>query len=138
MLFRQRRLEVPLPGQSTRLAAIPLASVAGGTGKRAHAHVAFNPWYEKQFGIIDEGGRWRVYDLEGAQARDWRVRSEVKVAETGRGFVGGGGGGGGAEGGTGWGRMLWGGDVNSVIACDRKRAGLFDIRVSGLSVSAAG
>ncbi|RPB12823.1 hypothetical protein P167DRAFT_564954, partial [Morchella conica CCBAS932] len=122
MLFRQRRLEAPLPGRATRLAAVPLASVAGGTGKRAHAHVAFNPWYEKQFGIIDEGGRWRVYDLEGAQARDWRVRSDVKVAETGRGFVGG------AEGGTGWGRLLWGGDVNTVLACDRRRAGLFDIR----------
>jgi RNA polymerase I-specific transcription initiation factor RRN6 len=99
--------------------------VASGTGKRAHAHVAFNPWYEKQFGIIDEGGRWRVYDLEGAQARDWRIRSNVKVVEMGKGYVG-------AEGGTGWGRLLWGADVNSVIACDRKRAGLFDIRVSYL------
>ncbi|KAI5838985.1 RNA polymerase I-specific transcription-initiation factor-domain-containing protein [Morchella snyderi] len=121
MLFRQRRLAAPLPGQATRLAAIPLASVAGGAGKRAHAHVTFNPWYEKQFGIIDEGGRWRVYDLEGAQARDWRIRSNIKALETAKGYVG-------AEGGTGWGRLLWGADVNSVIACDRKRAGLFDIR----------
>jgi len=30
----------------------------------------------------------------------------------------------------GWGRFCWGGDLNTVLVSRRKRAGVFDIRVS--------
>lgn len=30
----------------------------------------------------------------------------------------------------GWGRFCWGGDLNTVLVTRRKRAGVFDIRVS--------
>lgn len=124
-ILRQNRLNIPLAGRSTRLTANRLVNIdVSGTGKAAHAHVDFNPWYERQFAIIDESGKWGVYDIEGRQHRDLRIRVDLNVEEYANGSIA-------SEDGTGggWGRIVWGGDLNSVLACDRKRAGLFDIRV---------
>lgn len=90
-----------------------------------HAHVEFNPWYERQFAIIDESGKWRIWDIEGRQRRDLRMQTDLAVEEYTYGRISSTD----DETGKGWGRIVWGGDLNTIMACDRKRAGLFDIRV---------
>ena len=37
------------------------------TGGFEHAHVAFNPWYQRQFAIVDIAGNWSIWDISGAQ-----------------------------------------------------------------------
>lgn len=122
-VLRQTRLRSPPVGQSQPFAAKRLVDVeAGGS---VHAHVEFNPWYERQFAIIDESGKWRIWDIEGRQARDSRMRRDLALEGYASGHISTPG----DETGKGWGRIMWGGDLNTIMACDRKRAGLFDIRV---------
>lgn len=135
-MFKQTRLQSPLVGQSNRFAPVYLVEVpASGS---AHAHVEFNPWYERQFAVIDESGKWRIWDIEGRQSRDSRVRKELALVEYTSGYVPP------ADDGDdglatckGWGRIVWGGDLHTVLACDRRRAGLFDIRVCRLRPASA-
>ncbi|GAB1726061.1 hypothetical protein NU195Hw_g1167t1 [Hortaea werneckii] len=35
------------------------------TGARSHADVAFNNWYNRQFGVVDQTGSWSVWELYG-------------------------------------------------------------------------
>ena len=37
------------------------------TGGFEHADVTFNPWYEKEFAIVDEVGNWSIWDVSGTQ-----------------------------------------------------------------------
>lgn len=123
-VFKQTRQRSPLPGQTNRFAPVYLVEVPAR--ESSHAHVEFNPWYERQFAVVDESGTWRIWDIEGRQSRDARTRKELALVEYTSGRVPG------ADddaAGRGWGRIVWGGDLNTVLACDRKHAGLFDIRV---------
>lgn len=88
-------------------------------GVSHHADVAFNPWYENQAGTIDGNGNWRVWDMNNRKP----LNRNIKHTAGGRVTVGD------EERGDGWGRFAWGGDLNTVMACDRTTPALFDIRV---------
>lgn len=122
-VLKHTRLQFPVPGQMSRFTAHPVVEVYAG--QSTHAHVEFNPWYERQFAIIDEKGKWKIWDIEGRQSRDARIRRPIAAVEYTSGHVPS------ADDNTGrgWGRIVWGGDLYTVLACDRRRAGLFDIRV---------
>lgn len=92
-------------------------------GSSDHVDIAFNPFYDRQFGTIDQKGHWNIWDIEGAysayrQSSGITLRSLEKGRITTSETIG-----------EGWGRFIWGGDSNSILACDRQRAALFDIRV---------
>ncbi|KAF8533148.1 RNA polymerase I-specific transcription initiation factor RRN6-like protein [Trichophaea hybrida] len=119
-------------GASSRLSLQPLVTRIpfGSDGTVEHADVAFNPWYFKQFGIIDQRGDWRVLDLEGSYEASRRGFG-LMLSSVANGRV--------TTGdelkGHGWGRITWGGDLNTVMTCDRHTAALFDIRTSAAAPS---
>jgi len=125
-IFKPTRLQTPLPGMTNRfwpkkLLTIRNEDMYGNT----HAHVEFNPWFEKQFAVLDEKGGWKVWDTEGRQRKggnDYIVKEyangRMPTDDGSEDVVGG------------WGRLCWGGDLNTVLVAGRKRAGVFDLRVS--------
>ncbi|KAF8252355.1 hypothetical protein K440DRAFT_633635 [Wilcoxina mikolae CBS 423.85] len=119
-------------GASSRLSLQPLVTRIpfGSDGTVEHADVAFNPWYFKQFGIIDQRGDWRVLDLEGSYEASRRGFG-LRLSSVANGRVTAGD----ELKGHGWRRITWGGDLNTVMTCDRHTAALFDIRTSAAAPS---
>jgi hypothetical protein len=111
--------------------AQPLTT-ANFVGSDYHVDVTFNPWYDRQFAAIDQKGTWRVWDIEGAYESS-RKGSGITLKSTAEGrmtvFDG--------QKGHGWGRITWGEDLNSVLACDRHTVALFDMRTKTASPSIA-
>lgn len=124
-IFRQTRLQTPLPGMQNRYWPNRMLSIDENTdgGGPAHADVDFNPWYDRQFGIVDEAGKWRVWDIEGVQKKFGMPRTvrEVAVGSVANGDEP-------AAPGN-WGRICWGADLNTIMVARRRRAGAFDLRV---------
>jgi len=106
-----------------RLGLQPMVT-ANTLGSGGHSDVAFNPWYSRQFGTVDQKGNWGVWDIEGAYERSRKgFGLTLKYTTNGRVTCG-------DHKTDGWGQIKWGGDLNTVVACDRHTASLFDIRVS--------
>ncbi|PWW76286.1 hypothetical protein C7212DRAFT_344771 [Tuber magnatum] len=133
-MFKPTRLQTPLPGMTNRFWPKKLLTIKNeDMYGSAHAHVEFNPWFEKQFGILDEKGGWKIWDMEGLQKKpgnDYIVKEyangRMPVDHGSEGVVGG------------WGRFCWGGDLNTVLVAGRKRAGVFDMRAQPSSISQVG
>jgi RNA polymerase I-specific transcription initiation factor RRN6 len=95
---------------------------ASQTGGCAHTDVAFNPWYQKQLGIIDERGNWSIWNLptSGRRKRKDAIADCVKSGSlpwvendegdylSDRPRY------------DGWAAIEWAGDVNKLIVCDRR------------------
>lgn len=89
-----------------------------------HVDLTFSPWDDKQIGIIDGAGNWSIYHLHGRSSKnraDWPQQllsygtGKINPEDTRNSNV--------------WGRIIWGADANTIVACDRQVAKLFDIRV---------
>ena len=94
-----------------------------------HADVAFNPFFDSQFAIIDQRSHWTVTELGIAQfgintLRKTSVVAEGDLAQETDGSQ------------DGWGRISWGSGINSVMVCNRRRAAIFDIREKSSAGSA--
>jgi len=64
LIFRPNVRSRGLP--ALKVAASPCFDVSiASTGRVPHADIAFNPWFTRQFGIVDQAGRWSVWELEG-------------------------------------------------------------------------
>jgi RNA polymerase I-specific transcription initiation factor RRN6 len=92
-------------------------------GGSNHADVAFNPWYPRQFVILDDEGYFRIWDIEGRSGAHHK-----KLGKTGHLFddlaahdIA-------PDMGDGWGRIFWAGNVSTVIVCNRKHFAAFDMR----------
>ncbi|KAG0125672.1 RNA polymerase I-specific transcription initiation factor RRN6-like protein [Tuber indicum] len=130
-VFKPSRLQTPLPGMTNRFWPRKLLTIKNeDMYGSAHAHVEFNPWFERQFGVLDEKGGWKIWDMEGRQKKpgnDYTVKEYASgrmPVDDGSEYVVGG-----------WGRFCWGGDLNSVFVAGRKRAGVFDMRAQPSSIS---
>ncbi|KAJ5185999.1 hypothetical protein N7491_006130 [Penicillium cf. griseofulvum] len=56
------------PLQNSRLDANPIVEISvSRTGGVSHADVTFNPWYQRQFAIVDTRGKWKVWEITGRQ-----------------------------------------------------------------------
>ncbi|CAI7627098.1 unnamed protein product [Penicillium discolor] len=56
------------PLKNSRLDANPIAEIpVSRTGGFSHADVTFNPWYQRQFAIVDTRGKWSVWEITGRQ-----------------------------------------------------------------------
>ncbi|OCL12444.1 hypothetical protein AOQ84DRAFT_437008 [Glonium stellatum] len=116
----------------SRLNPYPVLSISiDQTGGVPHADVAFNPWYQRQVAFIDQEGAWSIWDIAGQQRK--RLGYTAECFKTGtlvplkpepedqvpKGAP---------DHEDGWARILWVGDVNTIVACSRRQLALFDLR----------
>lgn len=116
----------------SRLNPYPILSISiNQTGGVPHADVAFNPWYQRQVAFIDQEGAWSVWDITGQQRKrldytaeclktgtlvSLKTEPEDDIPEETPARE------------DGWARILWVGDVNTIVACNRRQLALFDLR----------
>ncbi|KAJ5159203.1 uncharacterized protein N7500_008854 [Penicillium coprophilum] len=68
------------PLRNSRLDANPIVEIpASRTGGVSHAHVTFNPWYQRQFAIVDTRGKWSVWEITGRQRLQQATWSAERV-----------------------------------------------------------
>jgi RNA polymerase I-specific transcription initiation factor RRN6 len=116
---------------SSRINANPVAIfTTESSGSRGHADVAFNPWYTRQFAVVDELGSWSVWDIEGGQKKnsiarllpgksanifdDYVLDPTLKVPDNA----------------DGWHQILWVGTVSTIVVCNRRHFAVFDIKAA--------
>lgn len=111
----------------SRMDANPIVSIPiGRTGTSAHADVTFNPWYHPQVAILDESGRWSIWNIEGTrnkrntykailekngsiQQSETEDSEEVKASD-------------------GWARLSWVTDVHTLVICDRRTLQIINLK----------
>ncbi|OGM43785.1 hypothetical protein ABOM_006913 [Aspergillus bombycis] len=114
---------LPSRPRNSRLDANPLVEIFNSqTGGSAHAAVTFNPWYQKQIGIVDERGNWSIWEISGryrqnkgnwtatcvkSGALPWLDLGDSHDID-------------GYPRHDGWAAIEWVGDVNSFIVSDRR------------------
>jgi len=104
----------------------PAVTIANDmTNGRSHVDVSFNPWYPRQLAIIDEMGYWRVWDIEG------RNRGQKRTVLGKSGYI--------YDDqaaydatpdakDSGWGKILWAGNVSTIIVCNKRHLAIFDLK----------
>lgn len=101
------------------------------SGLKEHVDVSFNPWYGRQFAVVDRAGQWSSWDIEGRQKR--RSAFNIVPGKMGQiyddfgensaipgyklpGDVG--------E----WHRILWAGSVSTMIVANRRHLAIFETK----------
>lgn len=110
-----------MPVQNSLLDPNPIVEISSSkTGGHPHADVTFNPWYQKQIGVIDKRGDWSLWNISNKQRRkdgfaDRTISGSLPWVdnEGNRSFN---------DGGRydGWASIEWIGGVDKLIACDRR------------------
>ncbi|KAK8196794.1 hypothetical protein M8818_006961 [Zalaria obscura] len=126
----RRRTVGGWPTASPYLDPHPICTISQvDSGGFPHADVAFNPWYQRQFALIDQAGSWTVWDLsQGEQRRRGEPHREVcrgllrddDEVELGKGRT--------ALMHDGWARIIWCGDLTTIATCSRRNLAVFDIK----------
>ncbi|KAL4896354.1 RNA polymerase I-specific transcription initiation factor RRN6-like protein [Aspergillus ambiguus] len=122
-LYRQGERVVLGQHSNARLNANPQVEISyRQTGGFPHADVTFNPWYQRQFALVDERGNWSIWELIGRQKRHKgkvsadRVKSgSLPWLDLGDGQD--------IEGHPrhdGWAAIEWAGNFNTFIVSDRR------------------
>lgn len=123
----------------SRLSANPVAVLKTETsGSRRHADVSFNPFYTRQLGVVDDLGRWSIWDIEGRMRKgatlelvlgksgeiydDFVPNSREKNLGTR----------------DGWHRILWAANVSTIIVCNRCHIAVFDVKSTPTRLSSPG
>jgi RNA polymerase I-specific transcription initiation factor RRN6 len=101
------------PSPASRLDGNPVFTLPWASdGKLPHADVAFNHWYPRQFGVVDQAGFWAVWELEGHAITSAKCIGRGQVCEA-----------------TwedprpkddGWARLTWVRDPGIVAVCTRR------------------
>lgn len=117
---------------SSCLDANPVATLTcQQSGSEEHVDVTFNPWYARQFAIVDRTGQWSNWDIEGRQKK--RSAFEIVPGKMAHiyddfgedltisayklpGDVGD------------WHRILWAGSVSTMIVANRRHIAVFDTK----------
>ena len=133
LYHREPAIYFPAPGvhhqRASRLDVNPLLSIPiTRTGGVPHADVAFNPWNHHQLAVVDQGGQWSVWDIQGGKQRRNGYKAERRV----KGWIS-------AEYRTldaqngpsiqtdGWGCISWAGSVRTLLVCNRTHVATFDV-----------
>lgn len=92
-----------------------------------HVDVAFNPWYPRQFGVVDDCGSWCLWDIEGRQikqkllklvpGKSGHIHGEESSAFPPRSSQM-----------DDWRRLLWVSNVSTIVVADRRRLSVFDLK----------
>ena len=95
------------------------------TGGIAHSDVAFNPWYNRQVGILDQKGAWSVWNIErkkhGGRLYEAMLEGSGLVSEPlpiGAHES--------SE--DGWGRLCWTGNLHTLLVFSRKSMAVLDLK----------
>jgi RNA polymerase I-specific transcription initiation factor RRN6 len=113
----------------SRLGANPVAILtAERTGSVHHVDVSFNPYYARQFAVVDDIGAWSIWNIEGRTRN--RSTLELVPGKSGRLFDGY------AQDPTlkepdnvdGWHRLLWVSNVSTLVICNRRHISVFDVK----------
>jgi RNA polymerase I-specific transcription initiation factor RRN6 len=97
-------------------------------GFRRHADMSFNPFYTRQFGVVNDSGRWSIWDIEGRMRKnsalglvsgksggiydDFVPNPREKSLDTM----------------DGWHRILWVTNVSTIVVCNRGHIAAFDVK----------
>jgi len=92
------------------------------TGGASHVHATFNPDYQLQFGIVDQNRIWSVWDIEHGRkgniyATTRLVQGSIIPPDVDE-----------PVGEDGWARILWVGDINTVLVCCRRQLSVISIK----------
>lgn len=102
-------IESPPSIQPNLLYTIDIAS----TGNVPHSDVAFNPWFSRQVGIVDQAGSWTVTEYQSRNhsrvARSWKAKVESTSPSDG------------------WARIAWVANLDTIAVCTRQSVALFQI-----------
>jgi RNA polymerase I-specific transcription initiation factor RRN6 len=132
VIFRPLYTQRPQPSYSPHyefppslVDAHPILSLSmDQSGGSPHVDVAFNPDFQLQFAVVDQNQTWSVWDIErGRKSETYKLSCSVhgqipppedaKVSEE-----------------DGWARILWVGDVTTILVCNRRQLSIIDIRGS--------
>lgn len=100
------------------------------TASRSHVDFSFNPFYARQFAVVDESGRWSIWNVENPAGRkSWTILVPGRNGDISedqpkddlplKGPVSGHA--------DGWHKVLWICNVNTILVCDRHRLAVFDV-----------
>ncbi|KAG9248570.1 RNA polymerase I-specific transcription initiation factor RRN6-like protein [Calycina marina] len=110
----------------SRIHANPVASLtAEQTGSISHVDVAFDPFYVRQFAVVDSAGFWRVWDIEHRKTKTTRLMAgkggsmEENISDDPATED--------PHSGDGWHRITWAADVSTVVICNRRFLNVFDL-----------
>lgn len=140
-IFRPMYYSIPQPavvpvgyGQMyppSRLSTNPVAVLtAERTGSNRHVDIAFNPYYTRQFAVVDDTGSWSIWDIEGRV----RQQSTLELIPGKSGHI--------YDdylhdpslndlnSADGWHKFLWAGNVSTIVVCNRRHIAIFDIKSS--------
>ena len=93
----------------------------------SHVDMSFNPYYKRQFAVVDEGGTWSIWDIEGRL----RKSSNLSLKPGKRGHIydqyvynpltkp--------PDHADGWHKVSWVSSVSTIVACSRRHLAVFDI-----------
>ena len=100
------------------------------TGGAPHADVTFNPDFQLQFAVIDQNQRWSIWDIDhgrksNAYTMSCFVQGSIDLPKNEDEDE--------AEdedvsGDDGWSRILWVGDVNTLLICNRKHLNVVSVK----------
>ncbi|CAO2654746.1 Nn.00g114790.m01.CDS01 [Neocucurbitaria sp. VM-36] len=123
--FRDRRAAKPSPYYHLPTSVIdahPILNVGlEQTGGAPHTDIAFNPEFQLQFGIVDQNHTWSVWNIEHGRKGDaytmsCLVQGHINPSEDAD-----------LTGEDGWARILWVGDVNTLLVCSRRHFSIISI-----------
>lgn len=115
------------PLRNSRLDANPVVEVKkSSTGGFAHADVSFNPWYPRQFAIVDIRGKWSVWEVTGQQRRR-NATWAASIVTTGSLPYPSGNLDNRPPQHDGWASIEWITDFSTLLVCDRRSAMLFQM-----------
>jgi RNA polymerase I-specific transcription initiation factor RRN6 len=99
-------------------------------GSKRHADVSFNPFYSRQFGTVDDRGRWSIWDLEGTLRNDstlelvsgksGHIFDNLDPTSTSKNLCNA----------DGWHRILWVVNVSTIVVCSRRHIAVFNIEAA--------
>jgi RNA polymerase I-specific transcription initiation factor RRN6 len=137
---------VAVPNTSTgifppsRLSVNPVASLSTERhGSDIFVDMSFNPWYTRQFILIDKLGRWSIWSVEGKSqlstanlvpgksgsindGHEIDVLSDVPAPESG----------------DGWHQALWISNLSTIAVCGRNQIAIFDMKARPIRLRSIG
>jgi RNA polymerase I-specific transcription initiation factor RRN6 len=83
-----------------------------------HADAAFNPWFPRQFAMVDQHAQWRVWEFRSRESSDATCicSSQVDEENPPKNNLD-----------DGWARLLWVCNPNTVVVAKRRSVQLFDV-----------
>ncbi|KAL5117871.1 hypothetical protein ACEQ8H_004189 [Pleosporales sp. CAS-2024a] len=123
VIFRPFYSSRPQPAMRSRYYDLPhslidahpiLSLCAERTGGSPHVDVSFNPDFQLQFAVVDQNHVWSVWDIDhkrrGSEYElSCMVQGPITTAEDAL-----------AAGEDGWARIMWTGDVSTILVCNRR------------------